>query len=147
MTSMPLEARAALERPARQLVQRLRRVVDVDLEHAVGGGDLTEWRRALGAVGSRNRITVRIVSRPPSVDGGPSATISPRAITATRSARNCASSMKCVVRNTVLPSAVRLLTSSHAWRRALGSNPVVGSSRKSSSGSPARPIATSSRRC
>ena len=39
------------------------------------------------------------------------------------------------------------MTISHALRRALGSNPVVGSSRKSSSGSPASAIATSSRRC
>ena len=54
--------------------------------------------------------------------------------------------MKCVVRNTVLPSAAG---SSHLprVRRAVGSKPVVGSSRKSSSGSPASATATSRRRC
>src|SRR3954454_62210 len=36
--------------------------------------------------------------------------------------------------------------SSHDWRRADGSKPVVGSSRKTSSGSPAIPSARSSRR-
>src|SRR5437870_290075 len=35
----------------------------------------------------------------------------------------------------------------HAWRRAEGSKPVVGSSRNSSSGSPMRPRARSRRRC
>jgi hypothetical protein len=55
--------------------------------------------------------------------------------------------MKCVVRKTVLPISMRFFTTSQALRRALGSNPVVGSSRNSSSGSPASAIATSRRRC
>ena len=45
-----------------------------------------------------------------------------------------------------MPSARRLAISSHDWRRAAGSNPVVGSSRKISSGSPAMPSARSRRR-
>ncbi len=86
-------------------------------------------------------------SRPPRVPGVPSATIVPFAITAARVARYWASSMKWVVRKIVFPIPVRFFTISQALRLALGSNPVVGSSRNRSSGSPARAIATSSRRC
>ena len=70
----------------------------------------------------------------------------PSTMTATRSASACASSMKWVVRKTVLPSAQRSLIVVHAWRRADGSKPVVGSSRKSRSGSPTRARARSRRR-
>ena len=45
-----------------------------------------------------------------------------------------------------MPSSRRPPISSHDWRRAAGSKPVVGSSRKISSGSPAMPSARSSRR-
>ena len=43
--------------------------------------------------GSRKLTRERAWSRPPRLEGGPSATMWPAAITATRSARNCASSM------------------------------------------------------
>ena len=46
-----------------------------------------------------------------------------------------------------MPSSRRLSISSQERRRADGSNPVVGSSRKSRSGSPTSPRARSSRRC
>ena len=46
----------------------------------------------------------------------------------------------------VVPAPRRLRTTSHASRRAFGSNPVVGSSRNSRSGSPIRPSARSRRR-
>ena len=49
--------------------------------------------------------------------------------------------------STVLPSSCSERTVSHAWRRAAGSKPVVGSSRKTSSGSPTSASAKSSRRC
>ena len=45
-----------------------------------------------------------------------------------------------------MPSSARRAISSQNWRRASGSKPVVGSSRKSSSGRPMMPSATSSRR-
>ncbi len=86
------------------------------------------------------------VLRPPSVSGVPSATISPATITATRSAsaapRPCSGSSG---RSSCRASRRSLITS-HAWWRAAGSKPVVGSSRKTSSGSPISASATSSRR-
>ena len=52
-----------------------------------------------------------------------------------------------MVSTTVRPRVARFLITLHASRLADGSNPVVGSSRKSSSGSATRAMATSRRRC
>ena len=78
--------------------------------------------------------------------GVPSATMRPSTRTAIRSASASASSMKCVVSRTVLPRRESSRTIDQAPRRADGSNPVVGSSRNRSSGSPASAIARSRRR-
>ena len=51
------------------------------------GSNSTDWSTRV------NRTSARAVALPPSVSGVPSATIRPRSITATRSARACASSM------------------------------------------------------
>jgi hypothetical protein len=98
------------------------------------------------SVGSAKRNSAGALSRPPSSSGLPSATIRPEAITATRSARACASSMKWVVSTTVRPASHNARIVAHERRRADGSKPVVGSSRNSTSGSPTSPTARSSRR-
>ena len=77
----------------------------------------------------------------------PSAMIVPPARIRMRSASRSASSRSCVVSRIVAASrsASRWMRSWNS-RRASGSNPAVGSSRKSTSGRPTIPIATSSRR-
>ena len=66
-----------------------------------------------------------------SAAGVPSATIRPRWMIPTRSARTSASSRYCVVRKTVTPSSrARRATSVQRALRLCGSRPVVGSSRK-----------------
>ncbi len=65
---------------------------------------------------------------------------------AIRSARCSASSRSCVVSSTVVPPSVSSLTVCHTSRRAWGSSPVVGSSRKMTGGFPMRLIAMSRRR-
>ena len=90
--------------------------------------------------GRTKRISVGSSSRPLIASGGPEATIAWSTITATRSARNCASSMKRVEEDG-LPVSHRLRIVVRAWRRACGSKPVVGSSRNRTSGSLTRPSA------
>ena len=86
-------------------------------------------------------------SRSASSSGDPSAMIAPPARIITRSASFSASARSWVVSSTVACSrSVSRCTSSWNSRRAIGSKPAVGSSRKSSSGRPTMPIATSSRR-
>ena len=97
--------------------------------------------------GRRNRISAGASSRPPRVSG---CALShddasrddrypgPRALRP----RPCSASS----RTPSGPAAPRLSTRLHAWRRAAGSNPVVGSSRNSRSGSPTMARATSSLR-
>ncbi len=65
----------------------------------------------------------------------PMAMIRPWSITATRSQSFSASSIRWVVRNTVLPRSLMPRISSQMARRACGSSPVVSSSRKTRSGS------------
>ena len=69
----------------------------------------------------------------------------PWSITAIRSASWSASSRYCVVSNTVAPSATMPLTISQTWFLLRGSSPVVGSSRKISSGVTTRLAAMSMR--
>ena len=69
----------------------------------------------------------------------------PWSMIATRSQRRSASSMRWVVRNTVVPRARMPRTSSQIARRACGSRPVVSSSRNTSSGSFISESAMSSR--
>ena len=77
----------------------------------------------------------------------PSAMIRPPARIRIRSASFSASSRSCVVSRIVVSSkSASRCTRSWKSRRACGSKPTVGSSRKSSSGRPTMPIATSSRR-
>src|SRR6266480_371440 len=95
---------------------------------------------------SWKRIIAAAFSRPARVSGVPSATILPEAMITTRSARNWTSSIECEVKKIVLPRPARPLMTSQALRLAPGSNPVVGSSRNSTLGSPASATATSSRR-
>lgn len=77
----------------------------------------------------------------------PSATIRPAARIRIRSASFSASARSWVVRRIVVSSrSARRLTRSWNSRRACGSKPAVGSSRKRSSGRPTMPTATSSRR-
>ena len=65
----------------------------------------------------------------------------------TRSASSSASSRYWVVRKMVMPSsALRRRTSDHTLARLVGSSPVVGSSRKRTSGLCIRAAARSSRR-
>ena len=81
-----------------------------------------------------------------SSSGVPSATLTPRSMTAIRSASWSASSRYCVVSSTVQPSATSERMVSHIWPRVRGSRPVVGSSRKISGGRVMRLAARSSRR-
>ncbi len=76
----------------------------------------------------------------------PSAITRPWSMTAMRSASRSASSRYCVVSTTVVPCATIARTISHTWLRLRGSRPVVGSSRKSSSGVTMMLAATSSLR-
>src|SRR5215207_3812188 len=76
----------------------------------------------------------------------PSAMSLPWSITASRFASRSASSRYCVVRSTVVPPAAIVRTMSQTWLRLRGSSPVVGSSRKSTSGVTTRLAAMSSRR-
>ncbi len=69
----------------------------------------------------------------------------PRSMTAIWSASSSASSRYWVVSRTVAPPATTPRIVSHTWPRARGSRPVVGSSRKSTCGSPTRLAARSSR--
>ena len=62
-------------------------------------------------------------------------TIRPWSMIATRSQSRSASSIRCVVRKTVLPRSRMPRTRSQIARRACGSSPVVSSSRKTTSGS------------
>ena len=82
-----------------------------------------------------------------SSSGVPSATSRPRSTMPTRSASSSASSRYCVVRKMVMPSSsLRRRTSSHTLARLIGSSPVVGSSRNSTSGLCTSAAARSSRR-
>ena len=63
-----------------------------------------------------------------------------------RSARCSASSRYCVVNSTVAPDAASCRTVFQTSMRDWGSSPVVGSSRKTTAGSPIRLIAMSRRR-
>src|SRR6478752_3218754 len=76
----------------------------------------------------------------------PSAMMRPWWSTAIRSARCSASSRYCVVSRTVVPRPASSCTVFHTSMRDCGSSPVVGSSRKSTGGSPMRLIAMSRRR-
>ncbi len=76
----------------------------------------------------------------------PSATLTPRSMTAIRSASWSASSRYCVVSRTVQPSRTSSRMVVHIWPRVRGSRPVVGSSRKISGGRVIRLAARSSRR-
>ena len=80
---------------------------------------------------SRWALPISAFSEP----GVPSATMCPESMIPTRFASWSASSRYCVVRNTVVPSAFSFATSSQIALRLTGSRPVVGSSRKSTSGS------------
>ena len=72
--------------------------------------------------------------------------IRPPCRTAIRSARCSASSRCCVVSSTVVPPSASSRTVLQTSLRDCGSSPVVGSSRKSTGGSPMRLIAMSRRR-
>jgi len=66
--------------------------------------------------------------------GLPSAMTVPPSITATRRASWSASSRYCVVSRSVAPESASSRTISQVMARALGSRPVVGSSRNSTDG-------------
>lgn len=70
----------------------------------------------------------------------------PESITTMWCAKCSASSMYCVVSNTVVPSATRSSMKLHKSLRVRGSRPVVGSSKKSTRGRPIRLAPTSRRR-
>ena len=123
---------------------RVRAVVHAVAEHALqdaarASRELRRRRRAARAACCcrPTRLSSRLV---------PSAITRPWSITARRSARRSASSRYCVVSSTVVPPAAIARTMSHTWLRLRGSRPVVGSSRKSSSGVTTRLAAMSSRR-
>ena len=78
--------------------------------------------------------------------GVPSAITVPPSMTAIRLASWSASSRYCVVSSSVVPSATSSRTMSHMSARALGSRPVVGSSRNRTAGWPIRLAARSRRR-
>ena len=91
----------------------------------------------------------RTVAEPPSAStiaaGVPSATTRPWSITTMRSHSRSASSTSWVTRTTVVPASRTWRTTSHVWRRAIGSRFWVSSSRNTSSGRPTRARATNSR--
>ena len=66
---------------------------------------------------------------------GPSWTIRPRAMIATRSQASSTSERMCVFMNTVLPSARSCRIRSRISLRPIGSRPLIGSSRKTTRGS------------
>jgi hypothetical protein len=121
-------------------------------EHLVEGGFLdgerldADPRLAQGDEDVDRLVTAveRTASRRDS--GVPWATLTPRSITAIRSASWSASSRYCVVSRTVQPSVTSSRMVSHIWPRVRGSSPVVGSSRKISGGRLMRLAARSSRR-
>ncbi|OLT41293.1 hypothetical protein BJF86_15895 [Serinicoccus sp. CNJ-927] len=95
---------------------------------------------------SRRRTSLERESWSRRASGVPSATIRPPARMSSRSAIFSASARSCVVMSTVVSRSARSATRSCTSRRPAGSSPVVGSSRKSTSGRPTSPMATSSRR-
>jgi hypothetical protein len=76
----------------------------------------------------------------------PSAILRPWFTTAMRRASWSASSRYCVVRRTVTPEAASRRISRQTFCRAVGSSPVVGSSRNSTPGVTTSEAAMSSRR-
>ena len=106
-------------------------------------GSLARGRSARASVSSsRGSPTCAFSSA-----GVPSATILPPSMIPTRAASWSASSRYWVVRNTVVPdSRLSRRTSSQRVCREIGSSPVVGSSRNSTSGSCTSARARSSRR-
>ena len=93
---------------------------------------------------------VAVTTLPPtsrlSSAGVPRAAIRPWSSTTMSSASRSASSRYWVVSTTVVPPAVSSSTTSHSAARAVGSSPVVGSSRNSTDGEPTRLAARSIRR-
>ena len=88
-----VELDAMLHSPARQAVEGGREVLGDELDAPVGGravGDVVGQGRPGGEPEADPGLAW---SRPPMLEGGPRATIRPAAMTATRSARNWASSM------------------------------------------------------
>ncbi len=91
-------------------------------------------RRSNVSASSRRRSSRSPATSCFSSSAVPSATILPPSSTAIRSARWSASSRCWVVSSTVTPAAARSVTSAHIACRLRGSRPVVGSSRKITSG-------------
>src|SRR5687768_13388292 len=102
-------------------------------------------RKTSSRVGSWSR-DFRRRSSPFSSCGVPSRTMSPSSMIASWLQSWSASSRYCVVRKTVVPSALIRRISSQTVRRLAGSRPVVGSSRKRTWGRWTRAEAKSSRR-
>ena len=107
-------------------------------------------RALIAACVSAPAASVSAIRCPPRDDlssaGAPSAMTLPPSMTAIRLASWSASSRYCVVSSSVVPPATRPRTMSHISARALGSRPVVGSSRNSTAGFPIRLAARSRRR-
>ena len=124
-----------------------------------GGGVLARRRCARARAGRRSafwvssgsapRRSTETTSLPISAfrsSGVPSATILPSSMIARRSQSSSASSRYWVVRKIVVPVSLIRRTSSQTVRREAGSRPVVGSSRKRTSGLWTRALARSRRR-
>ena len=147
---------------------RLRSRIELVEQRAHLGGRRRRWRRRRSASSARSprraarggrsdnrrrrRRSARRSSRCPGhpllelVRRCPRRRSAPRSSTAMRSARRSASSRYWVVSSTVTPAAASPVTSSHIACRLRGSRPVVGSSRKITSGLPIRLAARSRRR-
>ena len=106
------------------------------------------WRERAQLAASSPKISTTCGSMWAAISprGSPSVTRWPWSRTARRSQSRSASSIKWVVRISVLPRAVSCLRRSQIRWRACGSRPVVGSSRKTMSGSLTSARASVSRR-